>query len=123
MLSEFVFHGVPQGHDSWGTTGDRYYESFYGIGDFCKGAKTVLIVEIRKDVTGFCSYYTYVRPQNVVAQGGRTGSYFGMSLKIEGQYCTDVYSLFQLCSLLNNQIMVLQLLIQPHFCLCCLFQD
>ncbi len=96
MLSEFVFHGVPQGHDSWGTTGDRYYESFYGIGDFCKGAKTVLIVEIRKDVTGFCSYYTYVRPQNVVAQGGRTGSYFGMSLKIEGQYCTDVYSLFQL---------------------------
>ena len=96
MLSEFVFHGVPQGHDSWGTTGDRYYESFYGIGDFCKGAKAVLIVEIRKDATGFCSYYTYVRPQNVVAQGGRTGSYFGMSLKIDGQYCTDVYSLFQL---------------------------
>ena len=96
MLSEFVFHGVPQGHDSWGTSGDRYYESFYGIGDFCKGAKTVLIVEIRKDATGFCSYYTFIRPQNVVAQGGRTGSYFGMSLKIEGQYCTDVYSLFQL---------------------------
>ena len=96
MLSEFVFHGVPQGHDSWGTSGDRYYESFYGIGDFCKGAKAVLIVEIRKDATGFCSYYTYVRPQNVVAQGGRTGSYFGMSLKIVGQYCTDVYSLFQL---------------------------
>lgn len=96
MLSEFVFHGVPQGHDSWGASGDRYFESFYGIGDFCKGAKTVLIVEIRKDVTGFCSYYTYVRPQNVVAQGGRTGSYFGMSFKIEGQYCTDVYSLFQL---------------------------
>ena len=96
MLSEFVFHGVPQGHDSWGTSGDRYYESFYGIGDFCKGAKAVLIVEIRKDATGFCSYYTYVRPQNVVAQGGRTGSYFGMSLKIDGQYCTDVYSLFQL---------------------------
>lgn len=96
MISEFVFHGVPQGHDSWGTSGDRYYESFYGIEDFCKGAKTALVVEVRKDTIGFCAYYTYVRPQNVVAQGGRTGSYFGMSLKIEGQYCTDVYSLFQL---------------------------
>lgn len=96
MLSEFVFHGVPQGFDAWGTSGDGYYESFYGPGEFYKGAKTALVVEIRKDSVGFCSYYTYVRPQNIVAQGGRTGSYFGMSIKSQGQYCTDVYSLFQL---------------------------
>ena len=96
MSLEFVLHGVPQGHDVWGALGDEYYESFYGIGEHCKGAKTVLVVEIRKDTTGYCSYYTYIRPQNVVAQGGRTGSYFGMSLKIVGEYCTDVYSLYQL---------------------------
>lgn len=96
MLSEFVIHGVPQGYDSWGATGDRYYETFYGIGDLCKGAKTAFVVEIRKDSKSFCAYYTYVRPLNVVAYGGRTGSYFGMSLKVVGQYCTDVYSLYQL---------------------------
>lgn len=96
MISEFVFHGVPQGFDAWGSAGDRYYESFYGLGDFYKGARTALVVEVRKDAVNYCSYYTYVRPQNVVAQGGRTGSYFGMSLKCTGQYCTDVYSLFQL---------------------------
>lgn len=96
MLSEFVFHGVPQGFDAWGASGDSYYESFYGIGEHYKGAKTILVVEIRKDAVGFCSYYTYVRPHNIVAKGGRTGSYFGMSLKSQGTYCTDVYSLFQL---------------------------
>lgn len=95
MLSEVVFHGAPQGFDFWGKSDGGYYESFYSSIDY-KGVKTALIVEIRKDTIGFCSYYTYVRPRNVVAKNGRSGSYFGMSLKIQGQYCTDVYSLYQL---------------------------
>lgn len=95
-MNAVVFHGVPQGHDVFGGAGDKYYESFYNIGDSFKGAKTVFVVEARKDTTGFCSYYSYIRPQNVVAHSGRNGSYFGMSLKVVGEYCTDVYSLFQL---------------------------
>lgn len=95
-MYSIIFHGVPQGHDVLGGAGDRYYESFYGIGDSFKGAKTVFVVEIRRDISGLCSYYSYIRPQNVVAQGGRSGSYFGMSLKVEGRYCSDVYSLFRL---------------------------
>ena len=103
MLSEFVFHGVPQGHDTWGSAGDRYYESFYGIGDSCKGAKTVLVVEVRRDANGLCSYYTYVRPQNIVAKGGRTGSYFGMSYKVSSNFCTDVYSLYRLFDMIYEE--------------------
>lgn len=95
-MYSIIFHGVPQGHDVLGGAGDRYYESFYGIGDSFKGAKTVFVVEIRRDISGLCSYYSYIRPQNVVAQGGRSGSYFGMSLKVEGMFCADVYSLFWL---------------------------
>lgn len=95
-MNAIVFHGVPQGHDVYGNAGDKYYESFYGIGESFKGAKRVFVVEIRKDTTGLCSYYSYIRPQNVVAHSGRPGSYFGMSLKVEGRYCTDVFSLFQL---------------------------
>ena len=95
-MNTIVFHGVPQGHDVFGGGGDKYFESFYGISESFKGAKTVFVVEVRKDASGFCSYYSYIRPQNVVANSGRSGSYFGMSLKVDGQYCTDVYSLFQL---------------------------
>lgn len=95
-MNAIVFHGVPQGHDVFGGAGDKYFESFYGISDSFKGAKTVFVVEVRKDTSGFCSYYSYIRPQNVVAYSGRSGSYFGMSLKVDGQYCTDVYSLYQL---------------------------
>jgi cell division protein FtsB len=95
-MNAVVFHGVPQGHDVFGGAKDNYYESFYNIGDSFKGAKTVFVVEVRKDASGFCSYYSYIRPQNVVAHSGRNGSYFGMSLKVVGKYCTDVYSLFQL---------------------------
>lgn len=102
-IAEFVFHGVPQGFDVWGTSGDKYYESFYNILESFKGAKSALVVEIRKDSNKWCSYYSYVRPQNVIAEGGRTGSYFGMSLKMDGEYCTDVYSLFQLMETIYEQ--------------------
>ena len=95
-MNALVFHGVPQGHDVFGGAGDKYFESFYGINDSYKGANTVFVVEIRKDDSGWCSYYSYIRPKNVVANSGRSGSYYGMSYKVVGQYCTDVYSLFQL---------------------------
>lgn len=102
-IAEFVFHGVPQGFDVWGTSGDKYYESFYNILESFKGAKSAFVVEIRKDSNKWCSYYSYVRSQNVIAEGGRTGSYFGMSLKMDGEYCTDVYSLFQLMETIYEQ--------------------
>lgn len=102
-IAEFVFHGVPQGFDVWGTSGDSYYESFYNILDKFKNAQSAFVVEIRKDSTKFCSYYSYIRPQNVIAEGGRSGSYFGMSLKVEGNYCTDVHSLFNLFDTIYTQ--------------------
>ena len=102
-IAEFVFHGVPQGFDVWGTSGDSYYESFYNILDTFKNAQSAFVVEIRKDSNKFCSYYSYIRPQNVIAGGGRTGSYFGMSLKVEGNYCTDVHSLFNLFDTIYTQ--------------------
>ncbi len=96
MTTEFVLHGVPQGHDTWGTHGDNYYDTFYSDKEIYKGAKTILVVEIRKKNGIWCSYYTYIKPQNVIAAEGRTGSYFGMTLCFEEFYCTDVYSLYRL---------------------------
>lgn len=103
MTTEFVLHGVPRGHDTWGTRGDNYYDSFYGDKEIYKNAKTILVVEIRKKNGIWCSYYTYIKPQNVTAAEGRTGSYFGMTLCVEEFYCTDVYSLYRLFDEICNK--------------------
>lgn len=103
MTTKFVLHGVPKGHDTWGTNGDNYYDSFYGAKEIYKNAKTILVVEIRKKNGIWCSYHTYIKPQNIAAAEGRAGSYFGMTLCVEEFYCTDVYSLYRLFDEIYNQ--------------------
>jgi len=103
MNIEFGIHGVPKGLNIWGITGDSYYESFYGNYDIYEGASPAFVVEIRKKGSHFCSYYSYIRTQNVLAKDGRSGSYFGMTLCIDSQYCTDAYSLFDLFEQLYKQ--------------------
>lgn len=103
MQIEFVIHGVPQGHQVWGTQADKYYESFYGKYEIYGKPKQVFVVEVRDNPETRSSYYSLIRPQNVLAASGRPGSYFGMSVRVDGHYCTDVYSLFQLLELAYNQ--------------------
>lgn len=112
MQLEFVAHGVPQGHQSWGTTSDRYYETFYGKYDIYGKARTVFVVEVRDNSGTRSCYYTLMHPQNVLAAGGRTGSYFGMSLRVDGSYCTDVFSLFHLFEIAFNQYIASRVLTQ-----------
>lgn len=112
MQLEFVAHGVPQGHQSWGTTSDRYYETFYGKYDIYRKARTVFVVEVRDNPGTRSCYYTLMHPQNVLAAGGRTGSYFGMSLRVDGSYCTDVFSLFHLFEIAFNQYIASRVLTQ-----------
>ena len=47
MQIEFVIHGVPQGHQVWGTQADKYYESFYGKYEIYGKPKQVFVVEVR----------------------------------------------------------------------------
>lgn len=110
MQPEFVIHGVPQGHQSWGTTSDKYYETFYGKYDIYAKAKTVFVVEVRDNPRVRSCYYTLIHPQNVLAAGGRQGSYFGMSLRFDGRYCTDVFSLFHLFEIAFNQYIASQVI-------------
>ena len=112
MQMEFVAHGVPQGHQSWGTTSDKYYESFYGQYDIYGKAKTVFVVEVWNSSDMQRSYYTLMHPKNVYAAGSRPGSYFGMSLRVDGSYCTDVYSLFHLFEIAFRQYITSRVLRQ-----------
>ena len=112
MQIDFVIHGVPQGHQVWGTRSDKYYETFYGQYDIYRKTKMVFVVEVR-DNNGLRScYYSLIRPQNILAAGGRKGSYFGMSIRVEGCYCTDVYSLFKLFELTYDQFIANKILVK-----------
>lgn len=103
---QFIVHGVPAGHQVWGTTQKQYFETFYGSYDQYGGARSIMVVEIRKNGTGLTSYYTFIRPHNVSAHDGRPGGYFGMTLSVDGQYCTDVNSLYHLFEQVFAQKMV-----------------
>lgn len=112
MQIDFVIHGVPQGHQVWGTRSDKYYETFYGQYDIYGKTKMVFVVEVR-DNNGLRScYYSLIRPQNILAAGGRKGSYFGMSVRVEGYYCTDVYSLLKLFELTYDQFIANKILVK-----------
>ena len=102
MKHELVFHGVPRGHQVWGGTLDKYYETFYGSEEIYKsvykGVKSLMILEIRKFEEKYFSYYTFINYKNVNAQDGRPGSYFAMTFKVDGHYCTAVHCLYDLLS-------------------------
>lgn len=112
MQIDFVIHGVPQGHQIWGTRSDKYYESFYDKSDIYGTSKMVFVVEVRDNNGLRNCYYSLIRPQNILAASGRPGSYFGMSIRVEGNYCTDVYSLFNLFELSYNQFIAKKILVK-----------
>lgn len=106
MKSEIVIHGIPQGHNTWGTDDPKYYEGFYnGIDAFSK-TKKLYVVEVLRNGDSFSAYYSLIRAYQVAALNGRQGSYFGMTFRIDGEYCTDVHSLFNLLEQVYNQMIV-----------------
>lgn len=89
MNVEFIVHGVISGQ-SFSKQGDiEYCKQFYGPQD----AGKLMTMEVAKGPSGVCSYYNYLRSGNVVAE--REGSYFGMTVRIDGFVCTDVARMWQ----------------------------
>lgn len=96
MKEELIFHGVPRGYDVWGGSPDKYFDSFYGSPEIYKDADPLMVLEIRKSENRFFSYYTFLKYKNINAVDNRPGSYFGMTFKAEGKYCTAVSTLYNL---------------------------
>lgn len=114
MKYELVYHGVPRGHQVWGGTLDKYYETFYGSEEVYrnvyKDVKALMILEIRKFEGKYFSYYTFINYKNVIAEDGRPGSYFAMTFKVEGHYCTAVHYLYDLLSQVYNKYVLSEVL-------------
>lgn len=112
MKSEIVFHGVPQGHNTWGTDDEKYYEGFYNGIDVFSKTRNLFVVEVLRNGPSFSAYYSFIKAYQVTALNGRPGSYFGITLRTDGVYCTNVHSLYNLFEQVFTQ-MILGHVVEP----------
>ena len=98
-------HGVPDGQNTWGVENfDRtYIEGFYG------GRKSNLVaqmfVEVRHSNSSTYCYYTYIRTGNVLENGGRSGGYFALTLRID-YYYADIQNIYNVLDAAYNKFIV-----------------
>lgn len=105
MDVELFFHGVPNGEGFWGKEEDRnYFGTFY---DHSSDEVKFLIQTRALKGKPYC-YYNYLvyktvgaQTPNVVANDGRDGSYFGMTIRFDA-YCKDIVNMYRILDTVFN---------------------
>ena len=106
MNVEFQIHGVlSSGQKTWKQEDQDYYKQFYSD----QTEDVLMIVEIVNRPHGVSTYYNYLRNNNILS--ARVGSYFGMTMRIDGAFCRDVKSIYMILDNLFNKMMVGSLLV------------
>lgn len=109
MNLSFFIHGVPNGNDIWGEgDGRSYVQNFYSGQSSQEQSKLFVEVLKNKNVT----YYTYLREHNVVSAEGRSGSYFGMTIGFQNEFCIDIENLCKLFELVYEKMVKSVLLVR-----------
>ncbi len=105
MKVELFIHGVPNGEGFWGQQEDRnYFATFY---DRSADEVKFLVQNRLSQGKPYCyyNYLVYKTPgsptPNIVANDGRDGSYFGISLRLDA-YCKDVMNMFRILDTIYN---------------------
>lgn len=106
MNVEFQIHGVlSSGQKTWKQEDQDYYKQFYSD----QTEDVLMIVEIVNRPHGISTYYNYLRNNNILS--ARVGSYFGMTMRIDGAFCKDVKSIYMILDNLFNKMMIGSLLV------------
>lgn len=102
MEVDVFVHGVPNGFRYWGNGADKdYFETFYD-----ESAKEIIFqTQTRKSGGEAYCYYHYLVYNIVVAHDGRSGSYFGLSLRIDAFY-KDALNIYRMLDMLFNTYIV-----------------
>ncbi len=102
MEVDVFVHGVPNGFRYWGNGADKdYFETFYD-----ESAKEIIFqTQTRKSGGKVYCYYHYLVYNIVVAHDGRSGSYFGLSLRIDAFY-KDALNIYRMLDMLFNTYIV-----------------
>lgn len=113
MEVELFIHGVPNGEGFWGKEEDRnYFGTFY---DHSTDEVKFLIQTRQLKGKPYCYYnfLVYKTPgsqvPNVVANDGRDGSYFGISLRLDA-YCKDIANMYRILDTIYNVYVIGSLL-------------
>ena len=92
MDVEILIHGVPNGHDYYGPKEEQNTAGSFYI----TSQETIkFVVEIKKNGNKPYVYYSYLRYKGVVGAEGRSGSYFGLTLRID-EYYTDILHIYNI---------------------------
>lgn len=104
MNVEFLIHGtLSDGQSSWKDIDTDYCSRFYTPNPY----NVVLEAEaIKRNDGSFSSYYTYLRYNNLAAASNRSGSYFGMTVRIDDMICCDVSNMYCLLDTIFNKCIV-----------------
>ena len=93
MEVEVFVHGTPHGESFWGKEEDRmFFGSFYT--QTCSDEVKFLIQTRLTMEKSYC-YYSYLLYKNVIESGGRTGSYFGLTIRMDA-YCKDFMRVYKI---------------------------
>lgn len=101
MNITLLIHGVPMGFNTWKSDNSDYLKRFYRELD--KNEK--MTVEVISTESGPATFYNYLRYNTILDADGRAGSYFGMSLRIDGYECVKIADIFYLMqAVFNNHV-------------------
>lgn len=100
MNIEVYLHGVPAGFKSLSKDSDKQYlEDFYGSNKI--DVNTGIVIEIKNKSI----YYTFLR-NNLIANDGRNGSYFGLTLRLDDMFCEDMEGICTLLSTIDREYII-----------------
>lgn len=108
MDVEVLIHGVPDGQDYFGipeerTNAELYYEN--------SPESVKFVVETKQSGNNAYAYYSYLRYRGMVGYGGRPGSYFGLTLRID-KYYQDVLHMYNMLEMVFKKYVIGSLLLQ-----------
>ena len=96
MEVEVFVHGTPHGESFWGKEEDRmFFGSFYT--QTCSDEVKFLIQTRLTMGKSYC-YYSYLLYKNVIESGGRAGSYFGLTIRMDA-YCKDFMRVYKILNM------------------------
>jgi len=104
MEFELFLHGTPKGQDLWGKEEDRnYFTGFYnGSQD-----EQQFLIETRP--SNKKCYYHYLVYKNMADSDGRSGAYFGLSIRLD-VYCKNYANIYRILDYLYNSFVLSKIL-------------
>ena len=106
MDVEILIHGVPNGHDYYGPKEEQNNAgSFY----ITSQESIKFIVETKKNGNTPYVYYSYLRYKGVIGAEGRSGSYFGLTLRLD-EYYNDILHIYNMLDMVFKKYVLGSLL-------------